>query len=64
MRYVVTRLFLPAPSGASAAQTAVGAHGAPGRLEGGRFVHAHRFRLQPEGRGWRIYQFEEMDDRR
>jgi|GEM_PF-4353574 len=60
---VVARLSLPAPEDASAAQTAVGAHGAPGRLEGGRFVHAHRFQLQPEGRRWRIYQFEEVDDR-
>lgn len=61
---VVARLLLPVPEGAAPQATpAVGAHTSPGRLEGSRFVHAHRFVLQQEGRAWRIYQFEEVDDR-
>ena len=37
----------------------VGAHIVAGRMEGGMFVHAHRFILQREGRAWRIYEFED-----
>jgi len=63
---VVVRLLLPATPGQVAAAAGRGAgHGTPGRLEGNSFVHAHRFQLQQEGRGtWRIYQFEEVDERR
>lgn len=63
---VVVRLLLPISEqpGAAPAASAVGAHTSPGRIEGGQFVHAHRFQLQREGRGaWRIYQFEEIDER-
>lgn len=63
---VVVRLLLPIPEGTSAPPTtqAAGTHGYPGRVEGKQFVHAHRFQFQREGRAWRIYQFEEVDDRR
>ena len=62
---VVARLLLPIPPGqAPAAATRPGSHVGPGRPEGANFVHAHRFQLQRQGRGaWRIYQFEEVDER-
>ena len=63
---VVARLTQPVPAGQPGASSSPtpGLHGTPGRLEGDRFVHAHRFQLQREGRGaWRIYQFEEVDER-
>ncbi len=61
---VVVRLLLPVPEGASPPATQeVAAHRYPGRVEGNQFVHAHRFQVQREGRAWRIYQFEEIDER-
>lgn len=62
---VVVRLLLPVPEqpAGQVTQPAVGGHGYPGRIEGGQYVHAHRFQLQQEGRAWRIYQFEEVDER-
>lgn len=50
---VVVRLLLPVSErpDAQTAQAAVGVHAYPGRIEGGQFVHAHRFQLQQEGRG-------------
>lgn len=61
---VVVRLRLPIPQG-EPGHTAMpaAAHGHPGRVEGDQFVHAHRFQVQREGRAWRIYQFEEVDER-
>ena len=47
--------------GGHASPEPVGAHGHPGRIDGDRFVHSHRFQLQREGRAWRIYQFEAVD---
>lgn len=61
---VVVRLLLPVPAGASPPATQeVGAHRYPGRVEGDQVVHAHRFQLQQDGAAWRIYQFEEIDER-
>lgn len=63
---VFVRLLLPVQPGEQPqheAMSTVGAHGHPGRIEGNQFVHAHRFQLQQEGRAWRIYQFEEVDER-
>lgn len=61
---VIVRLLLPVRDReAHEAMQQVGAHGHPGRIEGNQFVHAHRFQLQQEGRAWRIYQFEEVDER-
>lgn len=61
---VVVRLLLMIPAGASLPRAQeVAAHEYPGRMEGNQFVHAHRFQLQREGRAWRIYQFEEVDER-
>ncbi len=62
---VVARLLLPIPGGSGGQPVASqpGEHGAPGRVEGSNFVHSHRFVLQREGRAWRIYQFEEVDER-
>ena len=60
------RLLLPVPADQPQVSAAplVGLHGTPGRIEGTNFVHAHRFQLQQQGRGaWRIYQFEEVDER-
>lgn len=62
---VVARLLLPIPQGQAPATAALTVgHVGPGRVEGDNFVHAHRFQLQQQGRGaWRIYQFEEVDER-
>jgi len=62
-RFTEARLFLPVADlgGGHASPELVGAHGHPGRIDGDRFVHAHRFQLQREGRAWRIYQFEAVD---
>jgi hypothetical protein len=63
---VIVRLLLPINEGQSPQPVAStpGIHGGPGRVEGRNFVHSHRFQLQQEGRGaWRIYQFEEVDER-
>lgn len=63
---VVVRLLLPIKEGQTTAEVAgnEAKHATPGRIEGANFVHAHRFQLQREGRGaWRIYQFEEVDER-
>jgi len=60
---IVVRLFLQVAElrGGHASPEPVGAHGHPGRIDGDRFVHSHRFQLQREGRAWRIYQFEAVD---
>lgn len=62
---VVARLLFPIPGGGVGrpAASKPGDHDAPGRVEGSSYVHAHRFELQREGRAWRIYQFEEVDER-
>jgi len=61
---VVVRLLLPIPGGQVVVPAQAGMHATPGRVEGDHFVHAHRFVLQREGLGaWRIYQFEEVDER-
>lgn len=61
---VIVRLLLPISEQQTAGPARAGMHGTPGRVEGNHFVHAHRFVLQREGLGaWRIYQFEEVDER-
>lgn len=61
---VVVRLLLPVRDWQPVQPATTGMHGTPGRIEGESFVHAHRFQLQREGLGtWRIYQFEEVDER-
>ena len=62
---VVARLLPPITGTAIAAgqPQEIARHEYPGRIEGNRFVHAHRFQLQWDGWAWRIYQFEEVDER-
>lgn len=57
---VVVRLSQPV---SEMVPSTIAAHRAYGHIEGNIFAHAHRFVLQHEGRGWRIYQFEEADAR-
>ena len=52
---------LASPPNAKNGASAIGAHIVAGRMEGGMFMHAHRFILQREGRAWRIYEFEDAN---